>query len=42
LVLKKYGARAEKTHDVKQAANPRRERPQRDVADQDKTEDQNG
>jgi len=37
---KKYQARAEKAHEVKQVANPRGERPQRYVADNHKTKDQ--
>jgi hypothetical protein len=37
---KKHEARADKTHEVKQVANPRGERSQRYVADNNETEDQ--
>src|SRR5258708_13051839 len=36
---KKYEARADKAHDVKQVANPRGERSQRYIADNDETKD---
>jgi hypothetical protein len=39
---KKYEGRADKTHDVKRVANPRGERSQRYVADNDETKDQDG
>ncbi len=38
---KKYEARAGKTHEVKQVANPRGKGPQRYVADNDETKNQN-
>jgi len=41
-MLKKYETRADKTHEVKQVANPRGERPKRYVADKDETKDQDG
>jgi hypothetical protein len=37
LMLKKYEGRADKAQRVKRVANPRRERPQRYVADYDET-----
>jgi hypothetical protein len=39
---KKYEGCADKTHEVKQVANPHGERSQRYVADKDETEDQYG
>jgi len=39
---KKDEGRADKTHEVEQVANPRGERPQRYVADNDETKDQDG
>jgi hypothetical protein len=41
-VPKKYEGRADKTHEVKQVANPRGEWSQRNVAANDETKDQDG